>query len=148
MKLFKLTLLLVTTLLLSNAGMGQNSTVNPPNPDHNGIYWKAEVSPEFPGGEPYEYPWIDANTHMPQQAVMNGLVGKVWVKFCVNEDGSISNVSVNRGLGFGCDEEAVRVISSMPKWTPGTVGGKAVKTWTAAQVNFNFKKANAPAPSK
>jgi protein TonB len=62
--------------------------------------------------------------------------GRVTIKFVVNEDGSISNAKVVRAIGGGCEEEALRVINSMPKWKPGKQNGKAVKVYFTLPVNF------------
>lgn len=75
--------------------------------------------------------YIGKNVRYPDSARKNSIQGRVVVKFVVNEDGTLSNVEAIRGIGYGCDEEAVRVIKSMPRWKPGKQGGKAVK------VNFN-----------
>ncbi|WP_138991292.1 energy transducer TonB [Larkinella sp. C7] len=84
-----------------------------------------ETSPEYPGGiEPY----FRKNTRYPQEARQNGIKGRVLVNFLIDSLGSIpdSSVRVLRGIGYGCDEEAVRLVRNMARWKPGTVLGKPV----------------------
>ena len=77
----------------------------------------------------------------PQTAIEMGLSGKCYLKFIVNTDGSVSNVSVVRGVPDcpECDREAVRVIKSMPNWKPGKMNGKPVRTWLQIPINFTLQ---------
>ena len=86
-----------------------------------------EVMPVFPGGAGKMKEYIAKNIVYPTYAIENGIQGRVFVTFVVERDGSISNVKVRRGIGFGCDEEAIRVIQSMPKWIPGRQRGETVR---------------------
>lgn len=95
------------------------------NPDE--IFEIVEVMPSFPGGEQKLAQYIDKNIKYPQVAKEKGIQGRVFVDFIVEPDGSVSNVKAVRGIGGGCDEEAVRVIQSMPKWNPGKQRGNAVR---------------------
>ena len=96
------------------------------------IYEVVEVDPEFPGGIESLYKYLAENIKYPEQAKKDGIEGRVFVRFVVEPNGTVSNTEVLRGIGGGCDEEALRVVGSMPRWTPGTVGGKAVR------VHFNL----------
>ncbi|MFN9326632.1 MAG: energy transducer TonB [Flavobacteriales bacterium] len=87
----------------------------------------AEVMPEFPGGKEALFAYLGKNLKYPEQAVEEGIEGVVYVTFVVEVDGSITGVKVLRGIGGGCDEEAVRVVRSMPNWTPGMQAGKPVR---------------------
>ena len=80
--------------------------------------------------------YISNHIHYPAQASSDGTTGKVIVEFVVNEDGSVSNVKVLRGIGGGCDEEAVRVVSGMPVWKPGKQNGKPVKVLFRLPITF------------
>ena len=71
--------------------------------------------------------YIQQNTQYPIRANEIGIQGRVFVNFIIEPDGSISNVTVMRGIGGGCDEEAIRVVQSMPKWNPGKQRGKPVR---------------------
>jgi protein TonB len=85
-----------------------------------------DVKPSFSGGEQKMWEFIGRNLKYPQEARENGIQGRVFVSFIVETDGSISNVKVEKGIGGGCDEEAVRVVKAMPQWHPGKKQGKAI----------------------
>lgn len=80
--------------------------------------------------------YISKNLRYPDSAQKNGIQGMVAVSFIVNEDGTLSNVRAVRGIGSGCDEEAIRVIKSMPPWKPGKQNGKNVKVNYTQPVRF------------
>ncbi len=98
-----------------------------------------EQMPVFPGGEEELQKFIIQNTHYPQMAKETGISGKVFVKFVVERDGRISNVTVVRGIGGGCDEEAVRVVRSMPPWKPGKQNGAAVRVLFNIPIKFTLR---------
>lgn len=98
-----------------------------------------QEQPEFPGGLPKMYEFIGNNVKFPQMAKENGIQGKVYVKFVVWKDGSIRDVQVLKGIGGGCDEEAVRVVKEMPKWIPGKQMGKAVAVYFHLPIVFNLR---------
>ena len=85
-----------------------------------------EVSPEFPGGLQALTAFIQQNKIIPVSHKSTGISGKVHVKFTINVDGSISNAQILKSLNEACDKEALRLISIMPNWKPGTVGGEPV----------------------
>ena len=91
------------------------------------VYQTVEEMPEFPGGEQAIFDFIGQNVKYPQEAQEKGIAGRVLVNFIIEKDGSVSNVKVLRGIGGGCDEESVRVISAMSKWKPGKQNGKPVR---------------------
>jgi TonB family protein len=93
--------------------------------------------PEFPGGEKGLMEYVSNNVKYPEEAKNKNIAGRVFVSFVVEKDGSINEVKVLRGIGGGCDEEAVRVIKSMPKWKPGKQNGKPVRV--NFQMPFVFK---------
>lgn len=101
------------------------------------IFQIVEEMPRFPGGEPELMKYINENIQYPQEAREMGIQGRVFVGFVVEYDGSISNVKILRGIGSGCDEEAVRVIESLPKWEPGKQRGRAVRV--SYQIPVYFK---------
>jgi len=75
----------------------------------------------------------------PAMAKDAGIKGKVYVTFVVDKDGSIADVKVLRGIGGGCDEEAMRVVKGMPRWSPGKQRGKAVRVQYNLPINFILK---------
>ena len=89
-------------------------------PNKDGVYTIVEQIPEFPGGTAKMMGFLAANISYPQTARDKGVEGRVYISFVVEKDGSVSDVKVLRGIGDGCDEEAVRVVRSMPNWKPGT----------------------------
>lgn len=103
------------------------------------IFIIVESMPEFPGGQLKMMEYIAKNIKYPQIARESGIQGRVFVSFVVEPDGSISNVKIMRGIGGGCDEEAVRVVQSMPKWTPGKQRGKTVRVSFNLPVNFKLQ---------
>ena len=103
------------------------------------IFTVVENEPEFPGGMEALYKYLAQNIKYPQLARENGITGKVYVTFVVEKDGSIANPKILRDIGGGCGAEAIRVVKSMPKWTPGKQRGKAVRVQFNLPVNFNLK---------
>ena len=85
-------------------------------PDKNGVYQIVEEMPKFPGGEDALMDYVSKNVVYPKEAQEKGISGRVFVGFIVEKDGSVSDVKVLRGIGGGCDEEAVRVISGLPNF--------------------------------
>ncbi len=103
------------------------------------IFTVVESMPEFPGGQAKMLEFIATNIKYPPMARESGIQGRVFVNFVVEPDGSVSNVTILRGIGGGCDEEAIRVIQSMPKWTPGRQRGKAVRVSFNLPVRFTLQ---------
>lgn len=99
----------------------------------------AEQMPEPVGGLKAFYDYINANLKYPEEARSKKVEGRVHVTFVVEIDGSISNVQVSKGLGSGCDEEAVRLIRNSPKWTAGRQGGSAVCVEVTRPITFAIK---------
>jgi protein TonB len=103
------------------------------------IFKIVEEMPSFPGGEAKLMEFVAKNVKYPQIARETGIQGRVFVNFVVEPDGSVSNVSVLRGIGGGCDEEAMRVVKTMPKWKPGKQRGKPVRVQYMLPVNFKLQ---------
>ena len=103
------------------------------------IFTVVESMPEFPGGAGKMMEFIARNIKYPPMARESGIQGRVFVNFVVEPDGSVSNVRVLRGIGGGCDEEAIRVVEAMPKWTPGRQRGKAVRVSFNLPVRFTLQ---------
>jgi periplasmic protein TonB len=108
--------------------------------DKQGIYTRAEVAPMYTGGQSALDDYITNNIEYPQAAIDNNIEGVVNVQFAVDDKGNVSNVStVGPKLGSGLEEEAIRVVSKMPKWTPGTVKKKNVKVWRTLPINYRLE---------
>jgi len=116
--------------------IGDDDVAVPPAPKVEKIFSYVEKMPEFPGGEAKMYEFIGKNMKYPNKAKEANVHGKVYVQFVVEEDGKLSNIKVIRGIGSGCDEEAMRVVKMMPKWIPGEQRGKKIKV--KFNLPFNF----------
>ncbi len=103
------------------------------------IFLVVENMPEFPGGEASMYKFIGKNIEYPRMAKESGISGRVFVTFVVERDGSVTDVQILRGIGGGCDEEAIRVIKMMPKWTPGKQRGKPVRVQYRMPIKFTLQ---------
>lgn len=110
-----------------------------PNVTDADVYEVVEKMPEFPdGGMPGLMKYLSANIRYPEAAHKDGTQGRVTVQFVVGKDGSIGNVSILRGVDPALDAEAIRVISGMPKWKPGTQKGEPVNVRYTVPVMFRL----------
>ncbi len=114
---------------------------------NDSIYEICEVMPQFPGGEQAMMKFVSSNVHYPEEAKDKGINGRVLVSFVVEKDGSVTEVEVRKGIGKICDEEAVRVVKAMPKWTPGMQDGKPVRVHYNLPFYFKLTE-KAPAKTK
>lgn len=106
------------------------------------VFTIVEEQPKFPGGEEEWYKFLKENIKYPSVAKENGIQGTVYVEFTVNSDGSIVDVTRKSGtkeVGAGCDDEAIRVMRMMPKWTPGKQSGKNVRVRQVLPVKFKLE---------
>jgi TonB family protein len=139
--------ILTGTSYSNQSGAGGNPVLIPDNPSspmempqdkpkaaksEEKVYEKVDVMPTFPGGHEAMVKFLIQNIKYPETAKKNKVQGTVYVGFIVRASGAVTDVKVKRGVGSGCDEEAMRVVSLMPKWNPGTNDGKAV------DVSFNL----------
>jgi periplasmic protein TonB len=99
----------------------------------------AEDQPKFGKGMEDFYKYVSKNIEYPKQARRVGVEGKVFVQFVVDKDGSLSEVKVIKGIGAGCDEEAIRVLKESPKWTPGKQRGRAVRVRMSLPIFFKIQ---------
>jgi protein TonB len=100
------------------------------------IFTVVEDQPSFPGGEEARIRYLTENLRYPQMAREAGIQGTVFVTFVVERDGSVTDVRVLRGIGGGCDEEAVRVVRNMPRWEPGRQRGQPVRVQFNMPIRF------------
>ena len=103
------------------------------------VFLSVEENPEFPGGPAKLLEYVQKNLKYPMMARESDIQGKVFVGFVVEKDGSISNVKVLRGIGGGCDEEAVRVVQSLPKFKPGKQRGNPVRVAYTLPIVFRLQ---------
>lgn len=104
----------------------------------NTVYYSVEVKPEYPGGSKGLTKYLKDNVKYPQDAKENGIQGTVVVVFIVNEDGSVSDAKIKKGIGGGCDQEALRIVNEMRKWKPGKQGGVPVKVYQQIPIAFKL----------
>lgn len=110
----------------------------PPPPPAPEKYLVIEKQPEFPGGQSALLQFLSSNIKYPAEARNKNIKGKSVAQFIVNEDGSISDINVVRKIGGGCDEEVMRVVQLMPKWSPGIIAGKPSKVRFTLPVSFHL----------
>lgn len=111
----------------------------PPKEEENKIFDVVEEQPSFPGGAGALMQWLRDNIKYPVIAAENGIEGRVIVQFVVSKTGAISDVRVARSVDPSLDKEAVRVVSSMPNWTPGKQNGSAVNVRYTLPVTFKLQ---------
>lgn len=99
----------------------------------------AEEMPFYPGGDTERLRFLADNIQYPHQASELGIQGTVYLQFVVDSKGNITDVKIMRGIGGGCEEEALRVIKMMPQWHPGIQNGKAVRVLYTMPVSFRLQ---------
>jgi protein TonB len=99
---------------------------------------KVEEMPLFPGGDAALLKYIAENLRYPAEAIENKIQGKVILRFVVTPEGSVDRIGILRGINTLLDEEAIRVVSSLPKWNPGKQNGKPVPVWFFVPVSFKI----------
>ncbi|WP_207536341.1 energy transducer TonB [Desertivirga arenae] len=97
---------------------------------------EVDVQPEFNGGQKELIKYVSSNIKYPVTARQANIQGKVIVAFVVEKDGSLSDIKVTKGIGGGCDEEAVRLVRNSPKWKPGVLKGSTVRTNANLPITF------------
>ncbi len=105
----------------------------------NDVHIIVEKSASFRGGMGKFYKWLGRKIKYPSQARRMGVEGKVFVEFVIETDGSLSNLKVVRGIGAGCDEEAIRILKTCPKWTPGEQRGRPVRQRMVLPISFRLQ---------
>jgi TonB family protein len=125
----------------ASVGAMATSKVTVMKPDKNGVYENTEVRPAYPGGQSALEDYIAGQIEYPQMAIDDNKEGTVTVQFVVDENGKVANAkALGTNLGDGLDDEAVRVISQMPKWEPGKVKGKNVKTRLTLPITYRLQE--------
>jgi protein TonB len=103
------------------------------------ILFFVDVMPEFPGGDQALLSYLSRNVKYPVIAQENGIQGKVYVSFVIDEKGRILRVELLRGVDSSLDNEAMRVVRNMPRWKPGKQSGKTVKVRYNVPINFELR---------
>lgn len=112
----------------------------PVDPEDNTVYFGGvvESAVSFPGGWEAFYRYVKEEIEYPRRAKDRGIEGKVFVQFVINQDGSVSEVEVIKGIGGGCDEEAKRVIENAPRFNPGKQRGRPVRVRMVLPIVFKY----------
>ena len=97
-----------------------------------------DIAPEYPGGQQALGKFLGSKLRYPSKARENSVQGKVYISFIVGKNGNLDNFKVIRGIGSGCDEEAIRVLQSSPPWKSGIVKGKSVRTSYVLPITFQL----------
>jgi TonB family protein len=100
------------------------------------VFKVVESMPSYPGGQEAMINFLASNIKYPEEARTKGIQGTVFITFVIETDGSVTHVEMLRGIGGGCDEEGVRVVSSMPRWTPGKQKGNLVRVQFNLPIKF------------
>ena len=136
--------LLLVTVMLSvmsmSITMADNSATKEADEVVQEELWIAEPQPQFPGGQLALMEWIKQNKVYPQEAIDKGIEGRVIVKFTVEEDGTVTNGKIVRGVDPLLDKEALRLVSIMPKWKPARLDDKDIRTFYTLPITFKLPK--------
>jgi TonB family protein len=109
-----------------------------PQGQNDSVFTKVDVAPAYKGGHEALVSFISQNIRYPEEARKQGIQGTVFVSFLIDEKGKVTNGKVMRGIGSGCDEEALRVVMAMPDWNPGKNGEKPVKVNITLPIKFTL----------
>ncbi|HXC03388.1 MAG TPA: energy transducer TonB [Bacteroidia bacterium] len=142
--MLRITLLFIYFSFLHVKSFSQNAAPPPPPPikqDSSKANSFATTMPQFPGGIPALMTYLKDNINYPKRERRKGIQGKVILTFIVDKDGNIIQPKVVQGIkgGENLEKEALRVVSAMPKWEPGTMDGKKVNVQYNLPVNFKLK---------
>jgi|SRR6185437_13700675 len=105
---------------------------------NSAIFTSVEQAPEYPGGISQFYKFLAKNLRYPATARENNTEGRVIVTMVIEKDGSLSQVKVTRGIGDGCDEEALRLVKLSSPWKPGIQNGRAVRVAYSVPISFTL----------
>jgi TonB family protein len=127
---FPITILALTLFSLNASAQKSESGMK------DGAFQKVDVMPEFPGGDAALLKYVAETIVYPKEAKEKGIQGRVITRFMVKTDGSVSDVSIEKGVNPALDNEALRVVKTLPKFTPGELNGKKVPVWYMIPISF------------
>lgn len=144
-----LPIIAITIILFTSCGKNKASEATlssiappppppPPVPVIDSVYSSADEMPIFPGGDVALLKYISDSTHYPNEAKINAIQGKVIIRFMVKADGTVSDVSILKGVNPLLDNESKRVVATLPKFTPGILKGKNVAVWYHVPISFTL----------
>jgi len=126
--------LFVSFVFLFTAVLCQAQTKE--NKMKDGVYQKVEQMPEYPGGEQALMNDLISAIKYPEEARKNGIQGKVYVSFVIDEQGKVTNAKIERGVEPSLDKESLRVVNELKAWIPGKEKGKVVKVAYTIPINY------------
>lgn len=126
----------------ANLGLSDAPSVKPETEEQPQPFGSVEVNPEYPGGESAWTKFLQKNLHYPSQAIESGIGGKVYISFVVEKDGHLTDFKILRSVGYGLDEEAIRVLKLVPPWKPGIQNGRPVRVMYTMPFNFQLPTDN------
>ena len=135
--------LLLVTVMLSAISVSVAMADDPATKETEEVFWDIYYippQPEFPGGQEALMEWIEQNKVYPQEAIDKGIEGRVIVKFTVEEDGTVTNGKIVRGVDPLLDKEALRLVSIMPKWKPARLDDKDIRAIYNLPLSFKLPK--------
>ena len=133
--------LLLVTVMLSVMSVSVAMADDPATKETEEIiYCPLEIPPQFPGGDLALMEWIKQNKVYPQEAIAKGIEGRVIVKFTIEEDGTVTKGKIIRGVDPLLDNEALRLVSIMTKWSPGRFAGKDIRAIYNLPLLFKLPK--------
>ncbi|MBD2755003.1 energy transducer TonB [Spirosoma validum] len=106
---------------------------------NDSIVPQTTTEPEFPGGSGALNNYLQQNVTYPEAASQAQISGRVFVSYVIDTVGHVTDVKILKGIGYGCDEEALRVVRAMPSWKPGTQSGKAIPVRYNIPIRFPVK---------
>lgn len=122
-----------------NEAPKDNTEINIEVNDDDKVFTVVDEMPLFSGGDKELFRFLGDNISYPKNALENGTEGLVYVSFIIDEEGAVKDAEILKGIGNGCDQEALRVVNSMPKWNPGKQNGETVKVKYNLPVRFQLK---------
>ena len=135
--------LLLVTVMLSVMSVSVAMADDPATKETDEVFWDIYYippQPEFPGGQLALMEWIKQNMVYPQEAIAKGIEGRVIVKFTIEEDGTVTNGKIVRGVDPLLDKEALRLVSIMPKWKPARLDDKDIRAIYNLPLSFKLPK--------
>jgi len=147
----KSVLLLISIIIFSSVAYSQSTNEKESNgnnasseiksvSDSTAVFTIVEEMPLFPGGDEARNQFLADSINYPEKAIQKRIQGTVYVSFIIDGEGSVTDVKILRGIGGGCDEEALRVVRMMPKWIPGKQDGKAVRVLFNMPIYFKLRR--------
>lgn len=131
-------LVCVSVLLLLCANVFAQDTITSVT-KKDSVFSPPEKIPEFPGGEQALYKFLANNLKYPKEAAEKQIGGKVFVRFMVDQEGNVTDVTIYKGVSPEMDAEAIRIVKLMPKWKPGAVNGRSVSIIMTLPIVFTPK---------